>query len=106
MIMNMKQLLALLLSLMLFLLPCLALAEENTGDEAVIGGADGPTAILVAEESDDAEDTAEDIKPLTLAESGVFMLKGMVGIFLVTALIILVLRVLEVSTRKKENTEE
>jgi len=99
--MKMKQLTALLLSLMLFILPCLALAQENTGDETVIGGADGPTAIIVAENTEEAEE-----KPLTLAESGVFMLKGMVGIFLVTGMIILVLVIMDkMGNRKKEEQD-
>ena len=96
--MTMKNIFALLLSLMLFILPCLSLAEES---EAIIGGADGPTAIIVAENTEEAEE-----QPLSLAQSGIFMLKGMIGIFLVTGLIILVLVIMDkVGNRKKEESD-
>ena len=105
--MTMKQIFALLLSLLLLALPCLALAEESTGDQAIIGGADAPTTIVVAEEgSENADAVEEEEKPLTIMESLVFMVKGLVGIFLVTAMIILVLRILEKATHKKEEDEQ
>jgi len=104
--MMMKKIFALILSLMLLALPCLALAEESTGNEAVIGGADAPTTIVVAEEGSENTDAAEEEKPLTIMESLVFMVKGLVGIFLVTAMIILVLRILEKATHKKEEDEQ
>lgn len=120
--MKMKQLIALLLSLMLFALPCLSLAENNNASVGIIGGADGPTAIIVtdhtAAETDEgiteavespekAEDEAAvEEKPLSLGQAGIYMLKGMVGIFLVTAMIIAVLFILEKATHKKEEAEQ
>ena len=101
--MMMKKIFALILSLMLFALPSLSLADES---EAVIGGADAPTSIVIAESGEEAEETADEEKPLTIMESLVFMGKGLVGIFLVTAMIILVLRVLEKATAKKEEHEQ
>lgn len=86
-----------------------ALAEETApaADEAVIGGADEATAILVTEETEAAETTeATDEKPLTLGESAMFMLKGMVGIFLVTGMIILVLVIMDKAGNRKKETEE
>ena len=44
---------------------------------------------------------AEEAVPLTILESAMYMLKGMVGIFLVTAMIILVLVILEKATKGK-----
>lgn len=114
--MKLQQFFAFLLSLMLFALPCLALAEASAEDTlAVIGGADGPTAIITGEleetpeAKENEEETIEETKepqPLTLGESLIFMVKGLVGIFLVTAMIILVLRILEKATHKKETPEE
>ena len=46
---------------------------------------------------------AEEAVPLTIQESLMFMLKGMVGIFLVTGLIILVLVILEKVTKNQQN---
>lgn len=86
-----------------------ALAEEtaHAADEAVIGGADEATAIVVTEETGAAETTeATDEKPLTLGESAMFMLKGMVGIFLVTGMIILVLVIMDKAGNRKKETEE
>ena len=45
---------------------------------------------------------AEEAMPLTILESAMYMLKGMVGIFLVTAMIILVLLILEKATKGKQ----
>ena len=45
---------------------------------------------------------AEEAVPLTIGESLMYMLKGMVGIFLVTAMIILVLLILEKATKGKQ----
>lgn len=206
--MMMKKIFALILSLMLLALPCMAMAEDSS---AVIGGADGPTAIMVAEskpilsmtvkahdrdkdlykgkeiilsvtvtnesqqavtdlsilnnatddvwkleqelpageskiftlkytfmkdehsQDDEKEDKNAPLKdekiefkanigghtaaeaslilspyrnPLTITESLVYMGKGLVGIFLVTAMIILVLRILEKATAKKEEPEQ
>ncbi len=80
-----------------------AMAEDMApaAEETVIGGADGPTAIVVAEEAEETEE-----KPLSIGESAMFMLKGMVGIFLVTGLIILVLVVMDkAGNRKKKDAE-
>ena len=45
---------------------------------------------------------AEEAVPLSIGESLMYMLKGMVGIFLVTAMIILVLVILEKVTKKNQ----
>ena len=45
---------------------------------------------------------AEEAVPLSIGESLMYMLKGMVGIFLVTAMIILVLVILEKATKGKK----
>ena len=106
--MMMKKIFALILSLMLLTMPCLAMAEETIPAEA-IGSADAQTDIVIAEGEENkepAEEPAEEEKPLTLMESLVFMGKGLVGIFLVTAMIILVLRILEKATAKKEEPEQ
>lgn len=106
--MMMKKIFALILSLMLLTMPCLAMAEETIPAEA-IGSADVQTDIVIAdgeENKEPAEEPAEEEKPLTLMESLVFMGKGLVGIFLVTAMIILVLRILEKATAKKEEPEQ
>ena len=76
-------------------------AQENS--EAVIGGADGPTAILVAETEETAQETEEEAKPLSIGESALYMLKGMVGIFLVTGLIILVLVIMDKAGNRKKD---
>lgn len=81
-----------------------AMAEEMTSaaEETVIGGADEPTAIVVTEAEETAEET-EEAKPLSIGEAALYMLKGMVGIFLVTGMIILVLVIMDkVGNRKKE----
>ena len=80
-----------------------AVTEEAA--ENIIGGADEATSILVTEEKaeETAEETEEEAKPLTIGESALYMLKGMVGIFLVTGLIILVLVIMDkVGNRKKD----
>ena len=89
-------------------------AEEET--LAIIGGADGPTAILVADTTEDenAEETEEagapkmqfGFYPDRFVDSLQYMLKGLVGIFLVTGLIILVLVVMDkAGNRKKKDAE-
>lgn len=105
--MKMQKIWALMLALMLFMMPGLALAEDVS--VGIIGGADGPTAIIVAEpaeETADAEAAPEKEAPLTMMESLGYMAKGLVGIFVVTGMIILVLVVLEKATKGKKNTEE
>ena len=52
-----------------------------------------------------AEEPAEE-KPLTIGESALFMLKGMVGIFLVTGLMILVLVIMDKAGNRKKETQE
>lgn len=86
----------------------------------IIGGADGPTAIVVAETGEEtgdvppAEETQEEEGPKTqfgfypdrFVDSLQYMLKGLVGIFLVTGLIILVLVGMDkMGNRKKKNEE-
>ncbi len=87
----------------------MAMAQET---EAVIGGADGPTAILVAEETEANEEEKEEAKmqfgfyPDRFVDSLQYMLKGLVGIFLVTALIILVLVLMDKIGNRKKDKEE
>ena len=81
-----------------------AMAEDMApaAEETVIGGADEPTAIVLTEEEDTKEET-EVAGPLSIGEAALYMLKGMVGIFLVTGMIILVLVIMDkVGNRKKE----
>lgn len=81
-----------------------AMAEDMApaAEETVIGGADEPTAIVVTEAEETEEETKEE-KPLSIGEAALYMLKGMVGIFLVTGMIILVLVIMDkVGNRKKE----
>ena len=47
-----------------------------------------------------------DEQPLSIGESALYMLKGMVGIFLVTGLIILVLVIMDKAGNRKKETEE
>ena len=85
-----------------------AMAEDMApaAEETVIGGADEPTAIVVTEAEETEEETKEETKeekPLSIGEAALYMLKGMVGIFLVTGMIILVLVIMDkVGNRKKE----
>jgi len=103
--MTMKKLIALLMALVMLALPCLALAEES--NEAANEPVETVETVEVTETADASEEEAivveeEEAKPLTLMESLMFMLKGMVGIFLVTAMIILVLVILEKATKGKK----
>ena len=87
----------------------MAMAEEaapapEEATAAIIGGADGPTAIIVAEGAEEAEETEEE-GPLSIGEASLYMLKGMVGIFLVTGLIILVLVVMDKAGNRKKDEE-
>lgn len=84
-----------------------AMAEDMApaAEETVIGGADEPTAIVVTEAEETKEETKEE-NPLSIGESALFMLKGMVGIFLVTGLIILVLVIMDKAGNRKKETEE
>ncbi len=90
----------------------MAMAEEaapapEEATVAIIGGADGPTAIIVAEGAEEAEETeeTEEEGPLSIGEASLYMLKGMVGIFLVTGLIILVLVVMDKAGNRKKDEE-
>ena len=55
--------------------------------------------------ADDAAQTVFRIDGAAFVDSLQYMLKGMVGIFLVTALIILVLVILEKATKKQEKED-
>lgn len=59
-------------------------AEDVTTTGTVIGGADGPTAILVAE-----SDSAIEFHPENFMSSLSYMGTGMIGIFIVIGLIVL-----------------
>ena len=88
-----------------------AMAEDMApaAEETVIGGADEPTAIVLTEEEDTKEETKEETEaagPLSIGEAALYMLKGMVGIFLVTGLIILVLVIMDKAGNRKKETEE
>ncbi|MBE5782452.1 MAG: hypothetical protein E7329_03945 [Clostridiales bacterium] len=76
----MKKFIAILMALVALMLPGLTLAEE------------------IVEAAGEAMAEA----PLSIGESLMYMLKGMVGIFLVTAMIILVLVILEKATKGKK----
>ena len=78
---------------------CYFIPEDlSEGNELVL------KASVKAVEKKTEEVTEE--KPLTIGESALFMLKGMVGIFLVTGLIILVLVIMDKAGNRKKETEE
>lgn len=89
----------------MLMLPSLcALAEDGAplATQAPAATAEEPAAPAEADELPDAlaADTQE--QPLSLGESLLYMLKGMAGIFLVTGLIILVLKALERLTKERK----
>ncbi len=101
----MKKVLSVLFLLVLVFAAVMPVALMEDTSLGIIGGADGPTAIIVAETAEETEET-EEIKeesPLSIGESALYMLKGMVGIFLVTGLIILVLVIMEKAGNRKKD---
>ena len=66
---------------------------------------DGAAATEITEE-EAAEPAPAEEDPLSIGEAALYMLKGMVGIFLVTGLIILVLVIMDKAGNRKKETEE
>ena len=101
----MKKVFACLFLLVMLFAAVAPVALMEDASVGIIGGADGPTAIIVAEGAEEAEETEEE-GPLSIGEATLYMLKGMVGIFLVTGLIILVLVIMDKVGNRKKETEE
>ncbi len=78
-----------------------ALAEKLSGSVGIIGGADGPTEIIVAEA---AKGTVDGLKFTTenISEALLCSVAGMVGIFIVIGIIILSVSILNKSSNKKD----
>ena len=100
----MKKVFACLFLLVMLFAAVAPVALMEDASVGIIGGADGPTAIIVAEGAEEAEETEEE-GPLSIGEATLYMLKGMVGIFLVTGLIILVLVVMDKAGNRKKDEE-
>ena len=91
----------------------MALAEDaaSTATPAPAATAE-PTIEPTAEPTKDpsvaptAEPAPAEEDPLSIGEAALYMLKGMVGIFLVTGLIILVLVIMDKAGNRKKETEE
>lgn len=84
-----------------------ALAEDGASLTTRAPAATAEEPAVLEETGDQPDAIAIDMpeQPLTLGESLLYMLKGMTGIFLVTALIILVLKALERLTKEREQKE-
>lgn len=106
-----------------FELPCQLSAddqkEKSVAFKAVIGNetfsigyfipedlSEGNELVLKASVKTVEKKTEEVTEPLSIGESALFMLKGMVGIFLVTGMIILVLVIMDRAGNRKKETEE
>lgn len=92
----------------LLMLPSVcALAEDGASLTTQAPAATAEEPAVLEETGDQPDAIAIDMpeQPLTLGESLLYMLKGMTGIFLVTALIILVLKALERLTKEREQKE-
>lgn len=97
-----RRMIALFLALLALACPMLAVAEA-AGSETDAAAQAAQLAHPAQESLQAAPKTVFHIDGAAFVDSLQYMLKGMVGIFLVTAIIILAVVILEKATKKKED---